>query len=192
MEKIKFNLSKTAIIVIDLQQGIVNQIQTPDKKAVIQNNIDLLTEFNKLSTLEVLVNVDLNTLQSPDRWADIKQNATYNAESISLIPEIATFGNKQNVYELTKYNPSAFFGSSLDSQLRRRNIDTVIITGVATSNGVYATAQDAYQHGYNVVVAQDACMDSSIELQQIFLQQLLPKKAFVRSTKDILNSVHNI
>ena len=191
MERIKFNLDKTAIIIIDLQQGIVNQMQTAAKKRVVQNNVDLLTKFNKLSMLEVLVNVNLNTLQAPSRWADIKQNAIYNTETMALIPEIAKFCNEKNVYKLTKYNPSAFFGSSLDIQLRRRSIDTVIITGVATSNGVYATAQDAYQHGYNVVVAQDACMDSSTELQQIFLQQILPKKAYIRSTEEILNSLEN-
>ncbi|MGQ4819836.1 isochorismatase family protein, partial [Enterococcus faecium] len=47
-----------------------------------------------------------------------------------------------NMLTITKYIPSAFFGTSLDLQLRRRGIETMILSGVATTNGVYATALD--------------------------------------------------
>lgn len=54
---------------------------------------------------------------------------------------------------------SAFFGTDLVSRLIRRRTDTVLIVGVPTSGGVHATAVDAAQHGFSVVVVQDAVAD---------------------------------
>ena len=90
---------------------------------------------------------------------------------------------------ITKYNPSAFFGTSLNLQLRRRGIETIILSGVATTNGVYATALDAFQHGYHVVLAKDACSDRDKESHQLFIKKIFPKTARVRSTKQIIEAI---
>ena len=44
----------------------------------------------------------------------------------------------------------------LDEMLRRRGIETLIITGLVTNGCCDCTARDAFQYGYNVVVATDA------------------------------------
>lgn len=82
-----------------------------------------------------------------------------------------------------------FFGTSLDAQLRRRKIDTLILSGVATSNGVYATALDAFQHGYHVIVIEDGCSDRDLELHTLFFEKMFPKTARVRTTKEILQAI---
>lgn len=64
------------------------------------------------------------------------------------------------------------FGTSLDLQLRRRGIETIILSGVATTNGVYATALDAFQHGYHIVLAEDACSDRDKESHQLFIKDI--------------------
>ncbi|MBE8863540.1 isochorismatase family protein, partial [Enterococcus faecium] len=94
-----------------------------------------------------------------------------------------------NTLTVTKYNPSAFFGTSLDLQLRRRQIDTIILSGVATSNGVYATALDAFQHGYHVIVVEDACADRDLELHHVFFEKIFPKTARIRSTKEVISAI---
>ena len=94
-----------------------------------------------------------------------------------------------NMLTITKYNPSAFFGTSLDLQLRRRGIETIILSGVATTNGVYATALDAFQHGYHIVLAEDDCSDRDKESHQLFIKKIFPKTARVRSTKQIIEAI---
>jgi maleamate amidohydrolase len=60
---------------------------------------------------------------------------------------------------VTKNYASAFFGTSLASTLTARGIDTVILAGVSTSGCVRASAVDAVQHGFRVVVPRECVAD---------------------------------
>lgn len=60
---------------------------------------------------------------------------------------------------LMKLFASAFFGTPLASMLASHDCDTVVVTGASTSGCVRATAVDAMQHGYKVVVPRDAVAD---------------------------------
>ena len=60
---------------------------------------------------------------------------------------------------LNKLFASAFFGTSLASLLTSHGCDSVIVTGASTSGCVRATAVDALQHGYRVVVPREAVGD---------------------------------
>jgi maleamate amidohydrolase len=60
---------------------------------------------------------------------------------------------------LTKYFASAFFGTTLSSLLSTAGCDTVVVTGASTSGCIRATALDALQHGYRVVVPREAVGD---------------------------------
>lgn len=135
-----------------------------------------------------LVNVDPTTMQflNPERSGGY---ANLPATFSEFVMPIATDSSAENVIKVTKHNPGAFFGTDLDLQLRRRAIDTIILTGVATANGVYATALDAYQHGYKVIVVEDAYADRDIELHQIFFEKLLIKLGQVATTKEVLEMI---
>jgi nicotinamidase-related amidase len=58
-----------------------------------------------------------------------------------------------------KKGASAFFGTNLAAHLTGDGIDTVILTGATTSGCVRASAVDAVQSGFNVLVVPDACAD---------------------------------
>ncbi len=60
---------------------------------------------------------------------------------------------------LVKLFASAFFGTPLSALLASHRCDTVIVTGASTSGCVRATAVDAIQHGYRVVVPREAVAD---------------------------------
>jgi ureidoacrylate peracid hydrolase len=57
--------------------------------------------------------------------------------------------------EIVKVRFSSFFGTDLEERLRALNIETVILTGVYTNYCVQATAFDAYQRNFRVVMAHD-------------------------------------
>ena len=61
---------------------------------------------------------------------------------------------------------SAFFGTKLDTDLRDRSINTVILAGTTTPNCVRATCLDALSLDYNVVVLSDATSSRPPEVQQ--------------------------
>ncbi|MFK8909216.1 isochorismatase family protein, partial [Streptomyces sp. YS-3] len=49
---------------------------------------------------------------------------------------------------ITKRQWGAFTGTELDLQMRRRGVDELVLTGVATNLAVESTARFAYEHGY--------------------------------------------
>lgn len=84
---------------------------------------------------------------------------------------------------------SAFFGTELDLQLRRRGCDTVVICGVATNLGVEATARTAFDLNYNVVLAADVCGSVAPGLHEFAVEKILPFIARVRATSEIINAL---
>lgn len=189
-ENMIFDLSKTAFVAIDMQKEIVNNgTLSPHTAASILTNNDLLVRtLKRTAALKVLVNVDIST------FPYLSQQTDMGGMTASVPPEFTdlllkdSLKDTDNMLTITKYNPSAFFGTSLDLQLRRRGIETIILSGVATTNGVYATL-DAFQHGYHIVLAEDACSDRDKESHQLFIKKIFPKTARVRSTKQIIEAI---
>ncbi|HAQ4139038.1 TPA: cysteine hydrolase [Enterococcus faecium] len=190
-ENMIFDLSKTAFVAIDMQKEIVNNgTLSPHTAASILTNNDLLVRtLKRTAALKVLVNVDIST------FPYLSQQTDMGGMTASVPPEFTdlllkdSLKDTDNMLTITKYNPSAFFGTSLDLQLRRRGIETIILSGVATTNGVYATALDAFQHGYHIVLAEDACSDRDKESHQLFIKKIFPKTVRVRSTKQIIEAI---
>lgn len=58
---------------------------------------------------------------------------------------------------VVKHRVNAFYGTNLEVILRAQEIDTVVIIGTATNMAVEATARDAHDRDYQVMVVADAC-----------------------------------
>lgn len=106
----------------------------------------------------------------PAGWADL-------APPIALLPAAIA---------ITKRHWSAFHGTELDLQLRRRRIETLVVAGIATNFGVESTARDAWQLGYAVVVAADACTTLGAGMHDFALGTTLPRVSRVRATAAIV------
>ena len=83
-------------------------------------------------------------------WGD---HAIAGTEGAEVIPELQLC---EKDYVVPKRRYSGFFHTDLDLLLKELGVDTVIMTGLHTHMCVRHTSADAYQLGYNVVVAKDA------------------------------------
>jgi nicotinamidase-related amidase len=90
---------------------------------------------------------------------------------------------------ITKRQWSAFYGTELDLQLRRRRIDTLILAGVMTNFGVESTARDAWQSNYSVLIAEDACSSLDAEMHYFSIARILPRITRLRSTAEIIRGL---
>jgi maleamate amidohydrolase len=90
---------------------------------------------------------------------------------------------------LTKLFASAFFGTTLASLLMVQQCDGVIVTGASTSGCVRATAVDALQHGYRVVVPREAVGDRNPSAHEANLYDLDAKYADVLPLDAVLEHV---
>jgi nicotinamidase-related amidase len=60
-----------------------------------------------------------------------------------------------------------------------------VLAGIATNFGVESTLRDAWEHGYDVVVAEDACASMSAELHEMAIKHIFPRLARVTRGADI-------
>jgi len=177
----------TAIVVIDLQKGIVGRQGIPLPIAtVIANSARLLTAARQAGAQPVLVHVG-GSPDGADRLTPPSDQASNAMAGLppdwsDLIPEL----NRQpGDIVVLKRQWGAFYGTDLDLQLRRRGLTTIVLCGIATEFGVESTARDAYERGYQLVLAADAMTGLHAESHANAIERIFPRIGRVRTTEQI-------
>jgi nicotinamidase-related amidase len=80
---------------------------------------------------------------------------------------------------VTKRRVSAFAGSDLAEVLRGGLVDTLVLTGIATSGVVLSTLRQAADLDYRLVVLEDACADADPEVHRVLTTKVFPRQAEV-------------
>ena len=143
----------TALIIIDLQRGIVAMPTAPYSSIdVVEKCARLAGTFRNQGAPVVYVRVDMaNMLDLPvDAPSRPPGSAPPAAEFSELIPEA---GFQAGDLLITKRSWGAFGGTDLERWLHERGIRTVVIGGIATNFGVESTARGAKELGFAVVLA---------------------------------------
>ncbi|MFA1820045.1 isochorismatase family protein [Virgibacillus oceani] len=87
---------------------------------------------------------------------------------------------------------SAFFGTNLSSLLAFEGIDTTLILGCTTSGCVRATAVDAIQHGYRVIIPEECVGDRSQQAHEANLYDIQTKYGDVINLETVKNYLLNL
>jgi len=82
-----------------------------------------------------------------------------NAPMSDVIDEIGPLPENDNITVINKTTYSAFTSTSIDSILRKKGINTLVFSGLATSQCVETTARDASDRDYNIIHIEDAQAD---------------------------------
>jgi maleamate amidohydrolase len=93
---------------------------------------------------------------------------------------------------ISKQYPSAFFGTSLATNLQDMDIDTLIITGVTTSGCIRATCVDTMSHGFIPIVVEDACGDRHESPHVANLFDMNAKYADVVGESETIEYLHQL
>jgi nicotinamidase-related amidase len=171
----------TALIVIDLQKGIVGLPTAHPIDDVIGNACRLIEAFRRHDLPVVLVNV---TGVSPGRVEQSRLRGEFPAGWADLIPQL---NPQPRDHLVTKQTRGAFTGTDLDAYLKQRGVTQVVVVGVATSSGVESTARHAYENGFNVTLAVDAMTDMSLDQHTHSITQIFPRIAETGTTQDVID-----
>lgn len=172
----------TALVVVDLQKGIVGLPTVHPMGGVVERCIALARAFRERGLPGALVNVAGAAPGRTDAGASRAPRA-FPPGWTDLIPELEVSASDILV---TKYTQGAFQATALELHLRRRHATQVVLCGVATGSGVEATARQAYELGYNVTFAADAMTDVSPEAHENAVGRLFAKLGEVGTTADVL------
>jgi len=188
---LKLDARHTAIVVIDLQKGIVGRQGAPYPQTdVVANCARLLSAARVAGAQPVLVHVG----GSPD-GADRPHTATDQTwkstgpmppDWSELIPEL---DRQPADIVVLKRQWGAFYGTDLDLQLRRRGLTTIVLCGIATEFGVESTARDGYEHGYELIFAEDAMTGVTAESHSNSVERIFPRLGRVRSTDAVVTAL---
>jgi len=178
----------TALVLIDLQKGIVNYPVATPIGTILENAAKLVDAFHKAGLPVVLVNVDPSkfTTNNLRKDAPNRAAATFNAEWSEIVPEIKKQAG--DVF-ITKHTWGAFFETALDEELKKRNVTGIVLGGVSTSIGVEGTARHANERGYNITFAKDAMTDMSADAHEHSLKNIFPRIGEVDDTDKIIEKL---
>lgn len=171
----------TALIIVDLQNGLVGSTFIHPIDDIVTRAQNLVTAFRRHGLPIALVNVDgtapgrterpRHIRQLPDGWTD-------------LLPEL---GRQPDDIAVTKRTWGAFASTDLENQLKRRGVTQVVIAGVATGTGVELTARQAYEAGFNVTLAIDAMTDARPDAHDYSIANVFPRLGETGATQAIID-----
>ncbi len=181
---------RLALVVIDLQKGIVGLPAQPHSAAsVVANAARIADACRARGAYVVLVHVGPSA-DGKDALRPITDSAPPRPPPTpgwdEFVPEI---GPKPGDHVVRKRQWGAFYGTDLDLQLRRRGVDTIILCGISTNFGVESTARDAYERGYNQIFVEDACTSRAPEDHAFPFRAIFPRIGVVRNTGDVLKAL---
>ncbi|NEB06290.1 hydrolase [Streptomyces sp. SID13726] len=178
---------RTALVVIDLQAGVVGAtVQPHPGPEVVARTAKLADAFRARNLPVVLVRVSFAADGSdavPGRTETSHPAGARPAGWDAVVPELS--GHRGDI-TVTKHNWGAFHGTDLDVQLRRRGVTQIVLTGIATSIGVESTARAAHEHGYHVTLATDAMSDLDAEAHRGSVERIFPRLGETGTTDDVL------
>jgi nicotinamidase-related amidase len=183
---ITLTTASAALILIDLQKGIVARQFAPYSGEAVLAKGELARRFRVGKAPVVLVNVAFapdfsDALKAPVDQPMQAPPGGFPEDWSELADGLAEASD----LKVTKRQWGAFYGTDLDLQLRRRGVTTVVIGGIATNMGVESTARAAHEHGYAVVLAEDAATSLSAEMHAFAFEQIFQHLGRVAKADEI-------
>ena len=185
MSDLKLDAKKAALVVIDLQRGIVGRAIVPHSAPeILERSNRLAKAMREKGGTVVYVRVDFNDfLRLPVDQPPALPDGLLPVELSEIVPEAGMLPGDTLV---TKRHHGAFAGTGLEGLLKARGVETVVICGVATNIGVESTARQGTGLGFAFVVAEDACGAMAVEEHEYPVKTIFPRLAKVRSTEEVI------
>jgi nicotinamidase-related amidase len=181
---VRLNAKSTALVLIDLQKGVLAMPVVPHAAtAVYERSMLLAQRFRDAGALVVRVRVSFSGDLADALRLPVDQPTNYSALPLGWdeLPDPLPPSDLL----VTKRQWGAFYGTELDLQLRRRAVRCIVLGGIATNIGVESTARSAAEHGYELVIPEDLCSGASAEMHAFSFTHILPRLGRITTSEAI-------
>lgn len=187
-----FNPVHSAMLSMDLQSGIVS-VYTPDNDDLVVRAAALLRHGRRAGLTVIHVQVGfrpgLPEIHPRNRLlGGIKRSPRHQqlfAGASGLIHAGVT--PEEGDLVVTKSRVNAFAGTDLALLLRAREIDTLVLFGIATSGVVLSTALYAADADYRLFIVKDCCADLDGSVHACLIEKVLPRYTAVLSSDEFIS-----
>jgi nicotinamidase-related amidase len=175
-------MTSEALLVMDIQNGIVDQFgeQTSPLLVTLADAV-AAARLARVPIIFVRVafrggapeispnNLTFSTYLGSDALGEMEHSSQVNPAVAPQSGEIV----------VTKKRVSAFSGSDLQLVLRSLGVDSLVLTGIATSGVVLSTLREAADLDYVLTVLRDGCLDRDEEVHRVLMDKVFPRQASV-------------
>ena len=190
---------KTALVVVDMQNYFVADGMpscAPEARTIVPN-IQRLARATRTTggtviwiQTEALIGdpqdwANRKEATSPARWAMRQSLLARSGEGFPIYPACEVLPEDKIAIK-SRYSAFIPYPSELDDLLRKHDLHTLLVTGVATSTCCESTARDAAMWGYRTIMVSDGNADQTDALHNHTLGKFLVTFGDVQSTEDVL------
>ncbi|ABQ46811.1 MAG TPA: cysteine hydrolase [Thermotoga sp.] len=181
-EKKRFTLKRPALLIIDLQ----SYFTSPDSPAYLRGVEVAIENIRKLkisferAKLPVIATVHVGASPMMKKWWG---NEVDKRWAVPVFSDVLLF--EKNTYD-------AFYSTKLEEELRSRNVNQLIITGVMTHLCCETTARSAFVRNFEVIMVEDALWDKNEWYHFSSLKNLAHGVAYIAKTEEILCALESL
>jgi nicotinamidase-related amidase len=174
-------MASTALLVMDVQQGIVDRFATDEGYLTRLAAAIETARGTGIAVIFVVVafrsgypevsrhNKSFAAIAGTGRLTEDDPGSPIHPAITPAVGEVI----------VSKRRVSAFTGSDLEVLLRARSIDSLVLAGIATSGVVLSTLRQAADLDYRLTVLADGCLDADPQVHQVLVDKVFPRQAEV-------------
>ncbi len=171
-QPLKIDRDSTAVLIMDFQQRIINNVASEPENVVKQAS----------QVLQGARSAGIPVIYVVHRGGPFAEYAP-DIELHEGVPP----GPGEMV--IAKIKPGPFSTTNLDVTLREMGRDTLVVMGVATSGCVLSCVRWAVDVNYKFIVVADACSDADPEVHRVLTEKVYPRQGTVINTQEFLNAI---
>ncbi len=185
--------SRTAVLIMDYQNDIVGMLPEKDQEPLLERAAAVLREARRAGMPVIYIVVrfrdgypEINPrnrlfsrLKESGRLREGTPGAEVNAKVAPLPGDIV----------VAKRRVGAFSTTDLETILRSKNIDTLVLFGISTSGVVLSTVRWAADRDYRMAVVADACADRDEEVHRVLTEKVFPGQATVATAQETMKAI---
>lgn len=193
--------SRTALVVVDMQNYFCADGMpscAPVARTIVPN-INRLAECLRATGGHV-VWIQTEALTDEADWANRREatnHESWNRRRALLAPDGEGFPifpscdvrTEDRIVRKFRYSAFIPYPSELDGFLRESEIDSLLVTGVATSTCCDSTARDASMWGYRTIMVSDGNADKTDLLHNHTLGKFMVTFGDVQSTDELIDKL---
>jgi len=186
-----FDPIHSAILSMDLQSGIVS-VYAPDGDLVTRagtllqhgRDVGLTIVHVKVGFRPGLPEIHQRNMLLGGIRSSPRHQQLFAGSSGSIHPAVAPH---EDDLVVTKSRINAFAGTDLALLLRAKDIDTLVLFGIATSGVVLSTTLAAADADYRLFIVKDCCADLDPAVHACLIEKVFPRCATVLASDEFLH-----
>lgn len=204
MPETKIDVSKTALLIIDMQKDYFKPGEEQPFKPLVEmvaskgiiNNITKVIAAARRIAIPIVFTTHVTRKDKADLvpsitdaipQRDARQIRDLVIEGTPGADVVDELKPAPDDIIIKKRRGNAFYNTDLEAILRKRGIDTVIATGVQTDACVVSTVRGAQEQNFHVIVLSDCCATRRpLEQDEYFNKKIFPLVGRVRTSNEII------